>query len=173
MASKESTLMIFSGYFTFLDSSKQIAIHMAWMLIQCRSNSHGQNVRDDFYVLYILVYLIWDGAIIVNFFLILKGPVRDMYKVKAIKTTGIIILNTVSQRTQIVKHYCLHLNGYILGYYTRLIFIWKYSCLMSGTIKILIQNIKEYIRGIKCTKLCVLNFWACHLQLFLLIFNIA
>ena len=73
------------------------------MLIQCRSNSHGQNVRDDFYVLYILVYLIWDGAIIVNFFLILKGPVRDMYKVKAIKTTGIIILNTVSQRTQIKK----------------------------------------------------------------------
>ena len=86
------------------------------MLIQCRSNSHGQNDRDDFYVLYILVYLIWDGGIIVNFFLILKVPVRDMYKVKAIKTTGIIILNTVSQRTQIVKHYCLHLNDYILGY---------------------------------------------------------
>ena len=113
MASKESTLMIFKGYFAFLDSSKQIAIHMAWMLIQCRSNSHGQNVRDDFYVLYILVYLIWDGAIIVNFFLILKGPVRDMYKVKAIKTTGIIILNTVSQRTQIVKHYCLHLTKWL------------------------------------------------------------
>ena len=96
------------------------------MLIQCRNNSHGQNVRDDFYVLYILVYLIWDEAIIVNFFLILQGPVRDMYKVKAIKTTGIIILNTVSQRTKMVKHYCLDVNGYILGYSTRLMAV-KYQ----------------------------------------------